>query len=385
MKKTIIAASIAAVVAAPAAFADVTISGMVNMERLDTGAATGADFSTNTDLVFTASEDMGNGMKAGMRYHYTNDDGALTGGANVADTSAYVSGDFGKLTVGRMETINQSYFHPFAAGDAAHDMTLEDTNGQQGRVNAVAYASPSFNGLNVMGALFQMTAGTQGVDTNDTDATEIADKYSNGGLTNGANVADTSVFLSGDFGQVTVGRMETINQSYFHPFAAGDAAHDMTLEDANGQQARVNAVAYASPSFNGLTVMGALVQMTAGTQGVDTNDTDATEIAAKYSNGGLTVAAGRTIHKGSVADETITNIAASYNMGDLTFAILNRDVEDDGNVLNADNELTTVSVKYAMGSNTLYAGFNDSDDGQDGDYVVSFAHNLSKRTSAYVA
>jgi predicted porin len=280
MKKTIIASAIAAVVAAPAAFADVTISGMVNMERLDNGAGTGANFSTNTDLVFTASEDLGNGMKAAMKYHYTNDDG---------------------------------------------------------------------------------------------------------GMTTAQAVADTSVTLSGDFGALTVGRMETINQSYFHPFAAGDAAHDMTLEDANGQQGRVNAVAYASPSFNGLTVMGALVQMTAGTQGVDTNDTDATEIAAKYSNGGLTVAAGRTIHKGSVADETITNIAASYNMGDLTFAILNRDVEDDGNVLNADNELTTVSVKYAMGSNTLYAGFNDSDDGQDGDYVVSFAHNLSKRTSAYVA
>jgi predicted porin len=280
MKKTIIASAIAAVVAAPSAFADVSIAGMVNMERLDNGAGTGANFSTNTDLVFTASEDLGNGMKAAMKYHYTNDDG---------------------------------------------------------------------------------------------------------GMTTAQAVADTSVTLSGDFGALTVGRMETINQSYFHPFAAGDAAHDMTLEDANGQQGRVNAVAYASPSFNGLTVMGALVQMTAGTQGVDTNDTDATEIAAKYSNGGLTVAAGRTIHKGSVADETITNIAASYNMGDLTFAILNRDVEDDGNVLNADNELTTVSVKYAMGSNTLYAGFNDSDDGQDGDYVVSFAHNLSKRTSAYVA
>jgi predicted porin len=280
MKKTIIAASIAAVVAAPAAFADVTISGMVNMERLDTGAATGADFSTNTDLVFTASEDMGNGMKAGMRYHYTNDDGALTGGANVADTSAYVEGDFGKLTVGRMETINQSYFHPFAAGDAAHDMTLEDTNGQQGRVNAVAYASPSMNGL---------------------------------------------------------------------------------------------------------TLMGALVQMNGGTQGADTNDTDATEIAATYSNGPLTVAVGRTVHKGNVADETITNIAARYNMGDVTVAVLNRDVEDDGNVAGADNKLTTVSVSYAMGSNTLYAGLNESDDAQDGDYVVSFAHSMSKRTRAYVA
>jgi opacity protein-like surface antigen len=39
MKKTIIAASIAAVVAAPAAFADVSISGMINYELADEAAS----------------------------------------------------------------------------------------------------------------------------------------------------------------------------------------------------------------------------------------------------------------------------------------------------------------------------------------------------------
>ena len=52
MKKTIIASAIAAVVAAPAAFAEVKISGNVNMELLDQDATTGWDNSTNTDLVF---------------------------------------------------------------------------------------------------------------------------------------------------------------------------------------------------------------------------------------------------------------------------------------------------------------------------------------------
>ena len=291
MKKTIIASAIAAVVAAPAAFADVTISGNVNMEIQDLGASTGWDNSTNTDLVFKASEDLGNGMKAGMKYHLFHDD--------------------------------------------------------------------------------------------DTD-----------------QVADTSVFLSGDFGTVTAGRMETFNMAYFHGFAAGDAAHDMTLEDTNGHQGRGNAVQYVSPSFNGFTVgLGAVIDSgmvntnTAGTtKGTDTDDVDQQDIMVKYSNGPLTVAAGQTKHKGgSASDEEVTNIAVSYTMGDLKLAVLDRSVDNsDGSAktttaVEGDNDMTTVSATYKMGNNTFYAGITDSDDGQDGDWVVSVAHNFSKRTSAYVA
>jgi predicted porin len=283
MKKTIIASAIAAVVAAPAAFADVTISGNVNMEIQDLGATTGWDNSTNTDLVFKASEDLGNGMKAGMKYHTFHDDGSDA----VADTSVYVSGDFGTVTAGRMETFNMAYFHGFAAGDAAHDMTLEDTNGQQGRGNAVAYVSPSFNGL-------------------------------------------------------TVGLSAVIDA---------------------GQQS--------------------------GTAGTDTSDVDMKEVMVKYSNAGLTVAVGSTTAEDANGDEKVTNIAASYKMGDLTLKVLDRSVDNSYNTANAatqsDNDMTTVSATYKMGNNTLYAGVTDSDDGQDGDWVVSVAHNLSKRTSAYIA
>jgi predicted porin len=291
MKKTIIAASIAAVVAAPAAFADVTISGMVNMEVQDLGRTTGYVNSVNTDLVFTASEDLGNGMKAGMKYHIFHDDGAST---------------------------------------------------------------------------------TQ----TGTDVTSLL----------GNNVADLTVFLAGDFGTINAGRQETVNMAYFHGFAAGDAAHDMTLEDANGQQGRLNAIAYTTPSMNGFSVTG-VVGIGAGmaNSGTDTSDVDATELVAKYSNGPLTVAIGSTKHKGGTAnDEEVTNLAASYTMGDLKVSVLNRDV-DNSDAGTANNKMTTVGLNYTMGSNAIYAGMTDSDDAQDGDYVVSFAHNLSKRTSVYVA
>jgi predicted porin len=286
MKKTIIAAAVAAAVAAPAAFADVSISGNVNMELQDKDATTGWGNSTNTDLVFKASEDLGNGMKAGMKYHLFNDDG----GNSVADTTVNLSGDFGSINAGRQESMNMAYFHGFAAGDAAHDMTLEDSNGQQARSNAVIYTSPSMNGLTV---------------------------------------------------------------------AAGFSA---------GGQVLANGAADAT----------------------ETDDIDGTDLMVKYTNGGLTVALGRTEQKGTAADAEITNIAASYKMGDLKVAVLNRDVENGRKAAAGDsttagtNELTTVSLTYTMGANTIYAGITDSDDAQDGDTVVTLNHAMSKRTSVYV-
>jgi len=288
MKKTIIASAIAAVVAAPAAFADVSISGNVNMELQDKDATTGWGNSTNTDLVFKASEDLGNGMKAGMKYHLFNDDG----GNSVADTTVNLSGDFGSINAGRQETMNMAYFHGFAAGDAAHDMTLEDSNGQQARGNAVIYTSPSMNGLTV----------------------------AVGAVVGGGVIADGS------------------------------------------------------------------------TDSSETDNIDTTDFMAKYSNGPLTVAVGQTTQKGSIADAEITNIAASYKMGDLKVAVLNRDVENGREASDSSsntstsgtNELTTVSLTYTMGANTIYAGVTDSDDAQDGDTVVTLKHAMSKRTSVYV-
>jgi predicted porin len=289
MKKTIIAAAVAAAVAAPAAFADIKISGMVNPELMDTDKSTGRAMSVNTDLVITGSEDLGNGMKASFKYHLTNDDGATLGSA---DQTVGLAGDFGSLNIGFQETKNQAYFHPKADLDASHDITLEDATGQQARASGVIYTSPSFNGLSV----------------------------------------GASVFM-------------------------GDA----------------QVAASTDNSANAVT-------------GTDTNDNDITEIFAIYSNGPLTVAAGKTTHKGT-ADEEVRNIYASYTMGDLTVAVLDRAVKNDGGstAASADVDTTTVSAKYTMGSNAISVGVTDSDNAQDGDYVVSLSHAMSKQTSVYVA
>ena len=214
MKKTIIASAVAAAVSAPAAFADVSISGMVNPEFSDSNATTGYAASVNTDLVFKGSEDLGNGLKASFKYHLFHDDGASTnltttsavvaaaGGTaatvtgantvvesaaitnNVADLSVSLSGDFGTITAGRFETFNMAYFHGKADMDPSHDITLEDTLGQQGRVNgSLAYVSPSFNGLTVgVSALMGAGMADSGTDTSNTDGSEFMVKYTNAGL-----------------------------------------------------------------------------------------------------------------------------------------------------------------------------------------------------------
>jgi len=213
MKKTIIASAVAAAVSAPAAFADVSISGMVNPEFSDSNATTGYAASVNTDLVFKGSEDLGNGLKASFKYHLFHDDGASTtlstttatinnvGTATtiassqtvvssasvankVADLSVSLSGDFGTITAGRFETFNMAYFHGKADMDPSHDITLEDTLGQQGRVNgSLAYVSPSFNGLTVgVSALMGAGMADSGTDTSNTDGSEFMVKYTNAGL-----------------------------------------------------------------------------------------------------------------------------------------------------------------------------------------------------------
>jgi predicted porin len=176
MKKTIIAASIAAVVAAPAAFADVSISGYASAEFAED------QMQINNDIVFKASEDLGNGMKATAKYHMftdTNHTDGSTPDSKTADMSITLSGDFGSLTAGRSEGFDEGVFAAFVNIDAAHDADLEgyfDGAAEvQQRDERLKYVSPSFNGVKI------------GITTQDNGANKFEDKeymvsYSANGL-----------------------------------------------------------------------------------------------------------------------------------------------------------------------------------------------------------
>jgi predicted porin len=199
MKKTIIASAIAAAVAAPAAFADVSISGQMNNEY---SSVDGADWDTNlhTDIVFSGSEDLGNGMKASFKIVYTSDDhtsdetdasqavaasagvvapadaGHGAGSLNVGSTAIIgLSGDFGSITMGRQEGWSESAVAAMAANDPAEELANEVAHTDQNADNdRIQYTSPSFNGIK-----FVVDTVVNGTDA-DNDGFGV--EYSNGPL-----------------------------------------------------------------------------------------------------------------------------------------------------------------------------------------------------------
>jgi len=216
MKKTIIASAVAAAVAAPAAFADVKISGMVNPEYLSLDSTD--EVRVQTDLVFSGSEDLGNGMKASFKYHLVNDtqdadvagtaastavdavaaiDGDTAVGDAVADLTVTLSGDFGSITAGRMEGFAEGVGDAFFNIDAAHEADLEPGDSAFTRKNgALKYVSPSFNGI-------KFGANTVEMDGDNNGQTEFMASYSNAGLSVTAITSDNDT-AADDYQIVTV-------------------------------------------------------------------------------------------------------------------------------------------------------------------------------------
>ena len=181
MKKTIIAAAIATVIAAPA-MADVSVSGVVeqSFEKVDVDTMDDWNGYTDSGLTFKASEDLGNGLTAFAQISLDTDnqDSATRTGNSEKDSKVGIKGGFGTVVVGRMED--------FTEGVMAATMTLNGTGaielgGNAGRNNgAVAYVSPTVNGFHAGVAGY--TAAITGEDDN-FDATDIIVAYSNGPLT----------------------------------------------------------------------------------------------------------------------------------------------------------------------------------------------------------
>jgi len=181
MKKTLIAAGIAAVVAAPA-FADVKISGAVEQAftATENGNFTG---SSDNNIAVSASEDLGNGLTAFAKIMLDVDNGAT----NNKDEIVGIKSGFGTVVVGRMEDFTRSkisskmtFVNAGGAGGEALEAELADADtynsggdngaGADRQNGAIAYISPTVNGLHV------------GVASYEDVATDIAVFYDNGPL-----------------------------------------------------------------------------------------------------------------------------------------------------------------------------------------------------------
>ena len=192
MKKTLIAAGIAAVIAAPAAFAEVTISGTIEQNFVKSDSATAAvdgDLRGNMDnsITFSASEDLGNGLTAFASITLDTDDSATAdndGGVSTKDQKAGIKGSFGTVVVGRMESLSEGKVSGML--DQFEISSIEDTGDYAGRANdGIAYVSPTMNGFHFAVAGFAVdNDATAGALNNDTfDATDLYAEYANGPLT----------------------------------------------------------------------------------------------------------------------------------------------------------------------------------------------------------
>ena len=341
MKKTIIAAAIASVVAAPAAFAEVKISGNVIQEFVtdpdDTGTSEdGLESAAAVDVVFSVSEDLGNGMSAFAKIHTMMDNGS--GSQNNADNVVGIKGDFGTIVTGRMESLTESKVDAMAATDSSDKLSIEinDAYDVKRYEGGLAYVSPSFNGLTFSVAGFALP---------------------NGGA---ASVAATTITAAG----LTV--------------RSGQPVDNATVSGAS-------------------TTLTTVASTAANNTDADANF-DATEIMVEYANGPLLVRASRQVLDASATakaatsgakDQTTTALAMSYKMDNITLVGTYNDVENGGGTDAYDVDGYFVGAKIAAGANTFGLGYLNEDDqdaaGKNKAWMLSVDHALSKRTSLTAA
>jgi len=329
MKKTIVAAAVAALVAAPAAFADVSISGQINQDFVTDGDDTGhskdgLDSDSNVDVYFKASEDLGNGMSAFATIHYISDEGSLATEEQILG----LKGDFGTIMVGKMEDFTESKVQAMANNDGSDVLSIEFNGDFDSTFNegGVAYVSPSFNGLTFGVAGYALMNG--GVDVN-----------------NGTAVMTAYVSATDATTTTAIGSSAAVSKDA----EAKIDATDVMVEYANGP-----------------------LLVRASYEVMDKEVFNKDQTTAK--------------------DQKSTSIGAQYKMGDITLTAAHFDVENGGGVDTNDVSGYFVGAKMVAGANTFAIGYSEEDDvdssakdsGKDKNMLITASHAFSKRTSAYV-
>lgn len=228
---------------------------------------------------------------------------------------------------------------------------------------------------------------------------------------------NTFVGLAGDFGTALVGRSDTPYKMVGSADLFGD-----TLADAQNtggfciicEDLRVaNAIAYVSPTFSGVTLIGAVITGT-GTAGTATTQSvnslvDASSWAVTYANGPLSLGAGyETLghligNATGAASQKAYKLNAGYTIDSLKLGATYEKIKDIGGTSGADSTNYLISAAYGMGPITLAAQYGKRNrnstaaatgiftsslvNGADADLkatTVGVVYSLSKRTNTYI-
>ena len=306
MKKTIVAAAIAAAVAAPAAMADVTVYGKMHYALVDTDAngTKTEDYNNNsTRWGLKGSEDLGNGMKAFFKNEFGMN--TIDGGTESArDAFVGLSGDFGTITAGRMSAPTKGTLYGIGnvqiadinhgeAGDFAGAFTSKGHRVS----NALAYSN-SFGGVNVTAAITgdQANAGT--------------DFAENKSFSIDTNIGGVKVAYA-------------------------------TLNYGTGQGNDVD-IFGAKMSFDALTVGVAYEDVDS------TNDTTGVSLSYKMGNNTFNVAYAETdVDAGSATDHDTTVVSLQHSLSKRTTAYIGYS-EVDSNTAANDIESATVGLIHTF-------------------------------------
>lgn len=189
MKKNMIALAVAAAVAAPVANAAPTVYGIANMAVQNNagGDKTGVSIDSVASRVgVKGSEDLGGGLKAvyKMEFGVTMRGDKAADGENKANLTArnqYVglAGGFGTVILGRHDTpVKMSQPKDLfndGLGDNTNTTSIGWKGGENRLNNVLAYVSPSFGGVKLVGALVPAQTGTD--DSSIANAISVAAMY----------------------------------------------------------------------------------------------------------------------------------------------------------------------------------------------------------------
>ena len=182
-------ATTALALSAGAAVADVAVSGDGRMGIVNTSNAVGADvqFSSRLRIAFTASGTTDGGLEFGGSVRADNAAGGAAGTAG----SVFISGGFGKLTMGDIDTAAEK-----AVGDVAgvgYQLTTQEAGFLGGALDEGVLYEYSINGLGV-----KVSAGQIQANSANNEAA-IGLTYSIGGVSLGYGYSDSGTTFQNAF------------------------------------------------------------------------------------------------------------------------------------------------------------------------------------------
>ena len=296
MKKHLIAAAVATVVAAPAMAQNVTLSGLLDtgIVARDSGNSTGGSYTgatsnalTTSNIAIRASEDLGGGLKVAVtifdeiQLHHSRAVTVGAGGDTIANTnnpfqsvdqySLAISGGFGTVEAGRFPSMARSIN---GAGSVIGNIGLPGNYGanvavtpvnQVGGIaagdnmsmrvlgnyasNSVAYTSPLFNGIQ---AQFYRTMANQAVGKlGEVDAVGV--RYTNGPLVVGYSTIKQTTTTAGVKRETNA--FSAQYDAGFVKLGAAMLDHDESSTTA-GEDGKVSMITATSPIGGGLNVFG---------------------------------------------------------------------------------------------------------------------------------